>query len=398
MSQIKKISTRQILDSRGEWTIEIALTLKNKKCAVASVPHGKSIGTHEANVVPAAQAARNIEKRIFPKLKNKNVLRQREIDDILIRLDGTPDKRRIGGNAILGVSMAVARAAALAQEIPLWQYLRNMYGVRVVQKRKGIIYPRLYMNMINGGLHAGNNLDFQEYLVIPKAATFHESILIGTQIYHALGDSILRTKGRGASGVGDEGGYAPNFKDNSEPFRILKHVVASLRLDKKVEFGLDAAASGIMLKNDTIFELYRRLARDFPLIYLEDPFGEEMFLKFAELRKVLDPKVLVAGDDLTTTNISRMEMAHANQSVNAIIIKPNQIGTVSEALDAVRLARKYNWAVVVSHRSGETNDDFIADFAYGTGADGFKLGAPARGERIAKYNRLLEIEKGNNKK
>ena len=392
MAKISDLKTFPILDSRGEWTIEVEAILSDKRKVRASVPQGKSTGTHEADVVSAARAIKNIEKFILPEIKGADPLRQKTIDDLLIRLDGTRAKRRLGGNTILGVSMACARAAALVRGIPLWQHVRNLSGLKITQIRGGILYPRLYMNIINGGLHAGNNLDFQEYLIIPRTRTFREAALIGERIYHETGKNLQRTKGKNAANVGDEGGFAPNFKNNIEPFAVIKKAAASLGFTKKIDLGLDAAASGISIRHEKLISTYRHLARRFQFIYLEDPFGEEAFLEFSALRRMLGPKIAVVGDDLTTTNVQRMEKAHANQSVNGVIIKPNQIGTVSEALLAVRLARKYGWAVVVSHRSGETNDDFIADFAYGVGADGFKLGAPARGERVAKYNRLLEIE------
>ena len=393
MSQISNIKARPILDSRGNWTIEVEVALKNGVRTTASVPQGKSTGANEVEIVSAARAIKNIEKFILPKLKGKNILHERELDELMTRLDGTPNKRRLGGNAILGVSMACVKAAAEASGVPLWKRVRELSGLAVKQTQSGVIYPRLFINVVNGGLHAGNNLDFQEYLVIPKARTFRESIFIGTQVYHALGKYLSRVQGKAAANVGDEGGYAPNFKDNLEPFGILRRVVKSLRLKNRVDFGLDSAANGIKIPNKKLFDLYRRLARDPQFIYIEDPFDEEDFLEFSALKATIGEKIMIAGDDLTTTSVSRMEKAHAEGSVNAVIIKPNQIGTVSEALGAVRLARKYEWSVVVSHRSGETNDDFIADFAYGVGADGLKLGAPARGERIAKYNRLLEIER-----
>jgi enolase len=383
--KIKSITARPILDSRGEWTVEVVLTLANGAHVMASVPQGKSTGSHEAETVSAAKAVQNIKKFIAPKLKGQDPRKQRGIDELLRILDGTPTKHRLGGNAILAVSIACAKAAALAERKPLWKYFRKLSGVPA---RK----PRLFINVINGGLHAGNNLDFQEYLVIPRAKTFRESVMTGERIYHALGKTLKQSKGRSALNVGDEGGFAPNFKNNLEPFEVLQRVVRSLGFSKKVDFGIDAAASDIRMSHKKLVALYKTSVRKYPFIYLEDPFGEEAFIEFHELRSELPEKLWVAGDDLTTTNVRRMEKAHANQSVNAVIIKPNQIGTVSEAIDAVRMARKYGWAVIVSHRSGETNDSFIADFAVGVGADGFKLGAPARGERIAKYNRLLEIE------
>ncbi|HVO28772.1 MAG TPA: phosphopyruvate hydratase, partial [Candidatus Paceibacterota bacterium] len=292
------------------------------------------------------------------------------------------------------------RASAMAKGEPLWKHIRGGFGMPVPHSR-AVVHPRLFMNVVNGGLHAGNDLDFQEYLIIPKAGTFRESVEIGTAVYRALGDALARAKGRGARNLGDEGGYAPNFKDDLEPFRILRAVTRKLKLSEKVDFGMDAAATDIKgLKPDELADVYVKLAREDGFIYLEDPFAENAFGAFALFTARFGGNggtggkpLWIAGDDLTTTNVRRMELAHAERSVNAVIIKPNQIGSVTEALDAVRAARKYGWAVVVSHRSGETNDDFIADLAYGIGADGLKLGAPARGERVAKYNRLLAIEK-----
>lgn len=393
MAKIKKISAGVILDSRGEQTLEVRLTLSDGKSVVASVPQGKSTGSHEAKCVSAERAVMAIEKIISPKLRNKDPKAQKEIDDMLIRLDGTPNKRALGANALLAVSIAVVKAGALAQDMPLWKHIQKLNGVAVKRVRNGISYPRLYINAINGGLHAGNNLDFQEYLVIPKARALAESVAMGTRIYRELGNALAQSKGAGAKNVGDEGGFAPDFKNNLEPFAVLQRVVKKLGWQNKIDFGLDAAVSAIAPgKHAKLTALYKKLTSTYPCIYLEDPFGEEEFAAFAKLRAALPAPLLVAGDDLTTTNVKRMEKAYKNNSVNAVIIKPNQIGTVSEALDAARLARKLKWGIVVSHRSGETNDDFIADFAYGVGADGFKLGAPCRGERIAKYNRLLKIE------
>ncbi|OGZ00272.1 MAG: hypothetical protein A2945_04570 [Candidatus Liptonbacteria bacterium RIFCSPLOWO2_01_FULL_52_25] len=387
--KIKALTAHPILDSRGEWTVEVALTLANGASVTASVPQGKSIGSHEAETVSAAQAVANIMKYIAPKLRGQDPRKQRGIDELLRLIDGTPTKRRLGGNAILAVSIACVKAAALAEGKPLWKYLRRIAHPSLSLGTSG---PRLFINVINGGLHAGNNLDFQEYLVIPKTKILRESVVMGERIYHALAKELKQSKGRNALNVGDEGGFAPSFKNNQEPFEMLARVVRSLGYAKKVDFGMDAAASDVKMSHRKLVAFYKTLVRRYPFIYLEDPFGEEAFIEFRELRNELSKKLWVAGDDLTTTNVKRMEKAYANQSVNAVIIKPNQIGTVTEAIDAVRMARKHNWAVVVSHRSGETNDAFIADFAVGIGADGFKLGAPARGERIAKYNRLLEIE------
>ena len=391
MASIAKISGRRILDSRGEWTIAVELTLGDKRRVIADVPRGRSTGTYEAAILPPLQALRRIEKNIAPKLRGLDTRKQDAIDELLLKLDGTSDKRRLGGNTLLGVSAAVCRAGALARQVPLWRHLRDLTGRRHGRQTA----PRLWMNVINGGRHADNGLDFQEYLISPRAGSVKAAVEIGRDFYHALGERLLKLKGPSARGVGDEGGYAPRFRNNSEPFQILIRTAAALGLRKKIDFGLDAAASTIK-KPDTpgLSRAYREFSRRYGLFYLEDPFGENDFTEFARLRRALPAAMLIAGDDLTVTNVGRMRAAEREKSVNAVIVKPNQVGTVSEALQAVRLARKFGWAVIVSHRSGETNDDFIADFAYGTAADGFKLGAPARGERIAKYNRLLEIEAG----
>jgi enolase len=390
--KIKSLTARTILDSRAQWTGEATIELKDGVRATASVPQGKSIGTAEAHALPAAQAVKNILKIIAPKVRGKTFRSQAGFDSFLIALDGTPAKTKLGANAILAISIAFARACATAKKISLWEYIREIYGLPVV-KSGSVTHPRLFMNLINGGLHGGSNLDVQEYVIIPKTKTFHEAAEIGVTIYHAVAELITRTKGKSATNLGDEGGFAPNFKDNIEPIKMLAAVVKKLGYEKKVDFGMDAAATDIKKLNHKQLEvLYATLMKRYGLMYLEDPFGEEDFLSFAALTMHFGAKVWITGDDLTTTNVHRMERAHAEGSVNAVIIKPNQIGSVSEALDAVRLARKYGWAVIASHRSGETNDDFIADFAYGVGADGLKLGAPARGERVAKYNRLLQIE------
>jgi enolase len=315
------------------------------------------------------------------------------VDEFLVRLDGTATKSRLGANTILAISIAFLRATARTKKLPLWKHIRDVYGIWV-DPTATALHPRLFMNVVNGGLHAGNNLHFQEYLIIPRARTFKDSIDIGTAIYHALGAALVKAKGRGAANLGDEGGFAPNFKNDLEPFQMLRSVAKKLKLDKKIDFGIDAAATDIKgLSRLQLNNTYKKLIKEYKPLYIEDPFNENDFKSFAAFTAA-NNKLWIAGDDLTTTNTDRMEMAQAKKSVNAIIIKPNQIGSVTETLNAVCLAREYRWAVVVSHRSGETNDDFIADLAYGVAADGFKLGAPARGERIAKYNRLLEIEEG----
>ena len=389
MSKILSLRARPILDSRGSWTVETYLKLTDGRVFKASVPQGKSVGSYEANYVPVNVAIKNVDKIISPRLKGLNPAKQKEIDELLVKLDGTPSKKRLGANSILSVSIACARAHAIERNKPLWKHLRDLGGFN---KLKTTGTPRLFANLINGGLHAGNNLDFQEYLVVPRAKSVREAVDIILKLHSGLEEYLIKSKGETAINAGDEGGFAPNFKDNLEPFYILDKVARKLRMEGKIDFGLDTAASGVSLSVPKLISIYKKLEDKFHLFYLEDPFGEDEFGKFAKLKEMLGDKVLIAGDDLTTTNLTRMEKAHNEGSVNAVIIKPNQIGTVTESIKAVQLARKFGWKVVVSHRSGETNDEFIADFAYGVHADGIKLGAPVRGERIAKYNRLLEIE------
>lgn len=393
MAKIASLKARPILDSRGDWAVEVGLKLSDGRVVTASVPHGKSIGSYEEISLPVAIAVKNIEKIILPRIKKFSFAKQKEIDEFLIKLDGTPTKKRLGANAILAVSMVFAKAGAYETNKPLWKYIMASGGFAEDKKWRE---PRLFANLINGGLHAGNNLDFQEYLVIPRTESVKEATDIIRKLYFSLKDYLIKSKGENAINVGDEGGFAPNFKDNIEPFRVLEKVARKLRVENKIDFGLDAAASDISLSATKLTSIYKKLENKFNLFYLEDPFGEDEFGKFAELKKILGDKVLIAGDDLTTTNLTRMEEARNNRSVNAVIIKPNQIGTVTESIEAVKLAYKFGWKVVVSHRSGETNDDFIADFAWGVRAYGLKLGAPARGERIVKYNRLLEIENNLN--
>jgi enolase len=390
--KIKSLTARTILDSRGQWTVEVALETRDGLRAVASAPRGKSTGSSEAHALPAARAAGNVNTLIAPWLKKIDLKDQLSLDVFLCELDGTPSKSKLGANATLPVSVAFARAMAAGKRIPLWRHIRAHAGDNAMPKRQAM--PRLFINVINGGLHAGNNLDFQEYLIIPKCRTTKESIDVGAALYHKLGEALEKRKGKGAVNLGDEGGYAPDFRNDAEPFEVLRSVARGLHLEKKIDFGMDAAATDIKgIRDRRLEKTYIKLVEKYGLIYIEDPFNEKDFLGFAALNLHYKGKIWIAGDDLTTTNTRLMKKAHAEGSVNAVIIKPNQIGTVSEALDAVRLARKYGWAVIASHRSGETNDDFIADFACGVRADGLKLGEPARGERVAKYNRLLEIER-----
>ncbi len=385
MASIQSITARKILNSRGEWTVEVNLVCEDFG-VIASVPEGKSKGKFEALSIDAEEAVKIINKKISPALKSFNPEDQNGVDNALIELDGTPNKSVFGANSMLAVSIAAARAAARAKNVPLWKYIGGM-GKRISKA------PDLFMNVINGGLHAGNSLDFQEYIIIPKAETIIQNIELGTRVYLELGKELLDQFGKGATLVGDEGGYAPNFENNLQPFETINTVLAKLDLGDKFNFGLDAAASNVKKSANDLNREYESLLTNYNLKYLEDPFDENDFDSFAGFLANHGSKCLIAGDDLTVTNAEKMTSARDKKSVNAVIIKPNQIGTITEALYAVAKAQEFGWKIVVSHRSGETNDDFIADFAYGVGADGFKLGAPVRGERTAKYNRLIAIEK-----
>ena len=346
------------------------------------MPEGKSSGSHEAVPVSAEEAVENIEKIIVPAVRGFDSLDQSGLDRKLIELDGTLNKSRLGANAILAVSMAAIRASATQKSIPLWKYIRETTGLDGPGGG-----TKIFANVINGGLHAGNALDVQEYLVIPRTGNIKESVDVIHTIYRKLGEICNEKYGHSASLVGDEGGYAPALDNNLSPLSLIKSASEGYAVD----FGIDAAASNIEMEKNALLDLYRVMVDQFKLTYIEDPFSEDDFQSFTEMTNGYGSSTIIAGDDLIVTNMGRMEEAWERKSVNGVVIKPNQIGTITEAIGAVRKARDYGWSVIASHRSGETNDDFIVDFGIGVGADGIKIGAPSRGERIAKYNRLLEI-------
>ncbi len=382
MASIKSISAGRILNSRGDWTVEVDLILDKGILVRASVPEGRSKGSREAVYLPVESAIRSVEKYIAPALKGADPADQEKIDKMLIKLDGTRNKSRLGANAVLAVSIACARAAAQARGVPLWQHIKQLMGGAVPR------YPlRIFANIINGGLPRGNALDVQGNMIIPKTKSIPEAVNIITEIYRRLGSVCNEKYGASGSLVGEEGGYAPAFDNNLSPLSLIQEAAKGF----KVEVGIDSAASNIKLAPHQLLDMYRTMKDEFNITYIEDPFSENLFSRFADLTKGFGKNTIIAGDDLTVTNVERMKQAHNKKSINGIIIKPNQVGTVTESLAAVKLARQFGWQVIASHRSGETNDDFIADFAVGVNADGIKIGAPARGERIAKYNRLLEI-------
>ncbi|MFH1405727.1 MAG: phosphopyruvate hydratase [Nanoarchaeota archaeon] len=404
MSKITKIKAREILDSRGNPTIEVDVTTENTS-AVAAVPSGASTGKHEALELRdgtkryggkgVLKAVRNVNRKISVLLKGMNCSEQKKIDELMIKKDNTDNKGRFGANALLGVSLACARATALEKRKHLFEYLHELSGVD-----KKISLPRPFFNVINGGKHAGNRLPFQEFMIAPKAKTFSEALRMGSEVYHALKGVIEKKYGKEATNVGDEGGFAPPVKKAEEALDLLKTAVKKAGFSGKVEFAMDCAASEFYkegyyhlhkkMNKKSLLEYYLHLIKRYPLFSIEDPFEQEDFLSFAELRK--KSKIQIVGDDLTVTNIERIEEAVKEKSCNCLLLKVNQIGTLSEALDAVKLAYRNGWKVMVSHRSGETEDTFIADLAVGIGCGMIKAGAPCRGERISKYNRLLRIE------
>ncbi len=373
MASIKRVSAKEVKDSGGAKTVQALVELQDGTTASSSVPHGKSTGSFEAAYVDASRAVQNIQEKISPALQGIDARDQKRIDETILELDGTKNKERLGANAALAVSLACARAGAKANGAFLWQHIQGL--VRAASAKK----PKLLMNLINGGLHARNNLEFQEYLVIPRANTVRESFHIGKTIYEALRKKFSNAK------LGDEGGIAPDFTSFQEPFELLQSMAPG-----SARFGLDASASNSKKTVQELTASYEVLFSQFNLNYLEDPFSENDFASFEALTQTYGARAAIVGDDLTATNPKRMDMA--KDSINGIIIKPNQIGTLSETLEAVEKARQYGWQIFVSHRSQETQDSFIADLAWAIGADGIKAGAPGPKERLAKYERLLEIE------
>jgi enolase len=384
---ISEINSRPILDSRDEWTIETEINLSDGSSGIASVPSGKSKGSREAHTVSIHDAIAHIHGPLRKGLIGFSGEDQSKLDQRLIYLDGTDNKRHLGGNTLLSISIAFCKALSHSRRIEVWKLIRE------ISNNKSTLKPRLFINVINGGLHAGNNLPFQEYIAIPKTTSYKEASEEGSILYQTLKSVLEEEKGKSSICLGDEGGFASGFRDPLEPFEVITKALERSNLQDKFDFGLDAAAGANRLSKTEMIENYEKMISMHNLIYLEDPFGENDAEDFVNL-KSKNQSVIITGDDLTTTNAKEIEKYAKMQAISGVIIKPNQIGTISEALLAVSVAKDNGIKVVVSHRSGETNDDFIADFADGVSAFGFKLGSPARGERVAKYNRLLSIEEG----
>lgn len=405
--KIISATARQILDSRGFPTVEARVVLKNGWVGVGSAPSGASTGSHEAHEKRdggdawmgrgVLQAIEAVNTTICQGICGMNAAEQSRVDARLIELDGSADKSRLGANAMIAVSWAVADAAAKAHDLELFQWLGGVQGAAL---------PCPMMNVINGGRHADNNLEIQEFMFVPVGAdSFFEAMRMGGECYHAL-RRLLNEAGL-STAVGDEGGFAPNLNSDAEALEWMMRAIeaAGWRPGEDVCLALDAAAaewaeeggycqrkSGRCFERTQLIEYYRALTEKFPLISIEDPLGEEDFEGFAEMTRSMGQDVMIVGDDLFTTNASRLHHGAKRGAANAVLIKPNQIGTVSETLETIALARASAYAVILSHRSGETASSAIADLAVAVNAEYIKAGAPARGERLAKYNRLLEIE------
>ncbi len=414
MAKIKNIIAWEILDSRARPSIAVKVILNNNISAVSMVPSGASTGSQEALELRdndqdryfgqgQLKAISNVETKITKALVNKNVEHQRIIDENMIELDGSKNKRNLGANAILGVSMAVAKAAANSLNIPLYKYLSGFNP----QFSKKFIMPIPMMNLLNGGKHANWSSDFQEYMLLPiKAESFSQALRMIAEVYNQLKNILV--KDLKFTGLGDEGGFAPGFKSNTEPFDLLVKAVkkANYIPGKDLAFAIDVAASEFFknnkyqLKKDKLnlsgsqlVDYYLKLIKKYPLVSIEDPFAEKDFNSFVSLTEKIGRSHQIMGDDLYVTNINLIKKGLELKASNSVLIKLNQIGTLTETIEAITLCQKNKWQYVISHRSGETEDSFIADLVVAMGGGQIKTGAPARGERTAKYNRLLEIEK-----
>jgi enolase len=412
MPKISRIVAREILDSRATPTIEVSVLTDSGSFATASVPSGAGIGKNEDVELRDGDPARyhgfgvlkavdNVQNIIGPKLVGIEVSEQEKIDQAMIDLDGTNNESRLGANAILGVSIATLKAAAASYKLPLFSYISTRYRPGVPLRLPGPIF-----NLINGGKHGAGNLDFQEFHVIPSTRmNFTEALRAGTETWVNLRDELIHRNA--IHSVGDEGGFAPNLFTNADALELMALVIknSNYRLGQDLFLGLDVAAdtfykdgkynikdSPRALSRTEMTELYNNLVKDYGLLGLEDPLEGEDWTGWSELSRSMPSSIMIIGDDLITTNAKRLQKAIDNKSCNAVIVKPNQIGTITETIELVRLATKSNFTTIASHRSGETNDTFIADFAVGMGTNYAKFGAPDRGERVAKYNRLLEIE------
>jgi len=413
---IKSIKARQIFDSRGNPTVEVDLTT-DKGLFRSAVPSGASTGIYEALELRdndkanyhgkgVSKAVNNINTLIAPELVKLgiNVTKQKEIDEAMLKLDGTENKDKLGANAILGVSMAVCRAGAAEKGVPLFKYIAELAG------NNNIVLPVPAFNVINGGSHAGNKLAMQEFMILPTgAANFTEAMKMGSEIYHHLKSVIKSRYGLDATSVGDEGGFAPNILNNKDALDLIVDAITKAGYTGKIEIGMDVAASefhkdgkydldfknpasdpSTYLSSDKLGDLYQEFIKGYPMVSIEDPFDQDDWDAWSKLTG--NTTIQIVGDDLTVTNPKRIQTAVDKKACNCLLLKVNQIGSVTEAIAAHLLAKKNGWGTMVSHRSGETEDTFIADLVVGLSTGQIKTGAPSRSERLAKYNQILRIE------
>ena len=405
---ISKVKAREIFDSRGNPTVEVDVLLQDGSFGRAAVPSGASTGEHEAVELRDDDKSRFLGKGVLNAVNNVNsvlastvigldALQQSAVDKAMIKADGTPNKSNFGANALLGISMATARAAANHRQIPLYQYLGTT---------ESNLLPAPMMNIINGGSHADNNVDIQEFMVFPLGAkSFSEALRMGTETFHQL-KIVLNENGLNTA-VGDEGGFAPNLKSNEEALEVIMEAVSRTQYTagKDIFFALDPASSEFfvdgkyrlesenrILSSEEMVDYYAKLVNKYPIISIEDGLAEDDWSGWKILNAKLGDQIQIVGDDLTVTNITRLQRAIDEKSMNSILIKLNQIGTITETVQAVNLARKNNYSAVISHRSGETEDTIIADFAVAMGMGQIKTGSASRTDRICKYNQLLRIE------
>ncbi len=414
INKIKDVHAREVLDSRGNPTVEAKVFLDGGIVGVAKVPSGASTGSHEALELRDGDPKRYRGKGVLKAVSNVNgpikkeisgidVCRQRDIDERMIKLDGTDNKSKLGANAILSVSLACAKAGALAKQMPFYRYIREVYELPY----KEYHLPVATMNVLNGGKHAAWSLDFQEFMIIPQAPTFKERVRKGAEVFYSLAD-ILKKEGHSVA-VGDEGGYAPRLKKNENAFKTIMKAVedAGYKGQKDIQLGMDVAASEFFnikanryemvvekkkYSSEKLIELYADWIKKYPITLIEDGLAEDDWSGWQKMNEVLGKDIVLVGDDIFVTNVERIKKGIEMGVANSVLIKVNQIGSLTETIDAVLLAKENNYSTVISHRSGSTCDTTIADLSVAVNSEYIKTGSLSRSERVVKYNRLMEIE------
>ncbi|KAM3253502.1 hypothetical protein ACQJBY_047535 [Aegilops geniculata] len=405
---IQSVKARQIFDSRGNPTVEVDVCCSDGTFARAAVPSGASTGVYEALELRdggsdylgkgVSKAVNNVNSIIAPALVGKDPTAQTELDNFMVQqLDGTKNewgwcKQKLGANAILAVSLAVCKAGASVKKIPLYQHIANLAG------NKQLVLPVPAFNVINGGSHAGNKLAMQEFMILPTGATsFKEAMKMGVEVYHNLKSVIKKKYGQDATNVGDEGGFAPNIQENKEGLELLKTAIEKAGYTGKdktydLNFKEENNDGSQKISGDSLKNVYKSFVSEYPIVSIEDPFDQDDWVHYAKMTEECGVEVQIVGDDLLVTNPTRVAKAIKEKSCNALLLKVNQIGSVTESIEAVKMSKHAGWGVMTSHRSGETEDTFIADLAVGLSTGQIKTGAPCRSERLAKYNQLLRIE------